>query len=131
MTSGSSGRTLVFSQPLDDLLARPVMIVVEMKDDRVQRQPLVAADRTAPPDIFEAIEQAVETRTNGLHLARQRIRAFVCRAERARSSIVGEVRAEGLRSALRAGSNRFGELELILARYLVHHTLRHPHFTPR
>ena len=51
-------------QPLDNLLARPLMVVVQVQDDRVERQPLVAADGTPPPHVLEAVEQAIEPRTN-------------------------------------------------------------------
>src|SRR5262249_36947095 len=44
-------------QPLDDLLTRPVMMVVQVKDDRIERQTLVAALGTAAADVFEAVEQ--------------------------------------------------------------------------
>src|SRR5438874_13656761 len=126
MTSGSSGnsyRRSIFPQPFYDLLARPVMIVVEMQNDRVERQPLVAADGTSPAHVLEAVEQSIETRPHRRHFAGQRVCALVCRAERARSTVVGKIRAERLRPALRARSDRFGELELIFAGHLVHDSL--------
>src|SRR5262249_37191364 len=55
--------TRLLFEPVDDLLARPVMIVVQMQDDRVQREPFVAPDRTAAPHVLEAVEQAIQTRT--------------------------------------------------------------------
>src|SRR3954469_16561789 len=80
-------RPSLFSQPADDLLARPVVIVVEVQDDRVQRQPLVAAFGAAAADVLEAVEQAIEARANGSGLFRQRVRAFVGGAERARPAL--------------------------------------------
>ena len=50
------------AQPFDDLLARPMMIVVQVQDDRVERQTLVAADRASAPHVLEAVEQAIEPR---------------------------------------------------------------------
>src|SRR3954469_15799942 len=48
-------------QPVDDLLARPVMIVVQVQDDRVERQAFVATLGTAAADVLEAVEQPIET----------------------------------------------------------------------
>lgn len=48
-------------QPLDDLFARPMVIVVQVEDDGVERQPFVAADRTSTAHVLEAVEEAVET----------------------------------------------------------------------
>jgi hypothetical protein len=80
---------LIPLEPLDDLLTRPMMIVVQMQDDRVERQPLVAPFRAAPSHVLEAIEQAIEPRMDvrGL-VARQHVRAFVRRAEGARPTVV-------------------------------------------
>src|SRR5438552_4124623 len=94
-----------------------------MQNDRVERQTLVATDRTPPAHVLEAVEQSIETRPNRPHFAGQRVCALVCRAERARSAVVGKIRAERLRPALRARSDRFGELELIFAGHLVHDSL--------
>jgi hypothetical protein len=72
-------------QPLDNLLARPVMIVVQMQDDRIEGKTFVASDRTAPPHVLEAIEQPIETRADGVRfvrIARQRIGAFIGGAKR-------------------------------------------------
>ena len=55
---------MLFPEPGDDLLARPVVIVVEVQDDRVQRQPFVATLGTLPAHVLEAIEQAVEARAD-------------------------------------------------------------------
>jgi hypothetical protein len=114
----------LFLQPVDDLLARPVMIVVQVQDDGVERQPLVAALGTAAADVLEAVEQPIETRPDGvrfLGIARQRICAFVRRAKRAGSTFGREVLAKGLgRAPLCAFSNRLGELELISAGNLMH-----------
>jgi hypothetical protein len=117
-------RQSIFFEPVDDLLARPVMIVVEVQDDRVERQALVASHRTAAPHVFEAVEQAIHSRTDRvrfLRIARQRIRAFVRRAERARATLVRKVFAKGLAGpASGAGGDGLGELELIFARHLMH-----------
>src|SRR6185436_10233737 len=100
-------------QPLDDLLTGPVMIVVEVQDDCVERQPFVAADRASATDVLEAVEQAIESRPHRDGIVGQRIRAFVRGAERARSALAGEVFTEGLRrSATRTLGNRVGELDL-------------------
>src|SRR5438874_136681 len=104
-------------QPRDDLLARPMVIVVQVQDDRVQRKPLLAADRALPADVLEAIEQATHSRADRMRffrIARQRVRAFVRRAERAGSTRLREVFAEGLsRTPLRACGDGIGELDLI------------------
>src|SRR5919201_1831987 len=101
----------IFAEPLHDLLARPVVIVVQVQDDGVERQPLVAADRAAAPDVFQAIEETMKSRADGLDFTRQRVRAFVRRAKRAGSAVLGEVLAEGLlRPATRAGGDSVGEL---------------------
>jgi hypothetical protein len=114
----------LFLQPVDDLLARPMMIVVQMQDDGVERQPFVAADGAAAADVLEAVEQPIEPRPDRvgfLGVARQRIRAFVRRAERAGPTFGRKVLAKGLgRAPLRAFSNRLGELELISAGNLMH-----------
>ena len=114
----------LFLQPVDDLLSRPVMIVVQVQDDRVERQPFVAALGATAANVLEAVEESIETRPDGVRLfwiARQRIRAFVGRAERARSTFGRKVLAKGLsRAPLRAFSNRLGELELISAGNLMH-----------
>src|SRR2546421_359794 len=127
MTSGSSG--MLFSQPADDLLPRPVMIVVQVQDDRVQRQPFVAPFRAAAADVLEAVEEAIEPRADGAGVLRQRVGAFVSGAERARSALVGEVLAEGLsRTPPGALGDRVGKLDLIRAQNLVHPRLRLPAF---
>lgn len=114
----------IFFQPVDDLLAGPVMVVVQVQDDRVERQPLVAAFWASAADVLETVEEAIHPRPDAVRLvrvARQRIGPFVCRTERARSSIVGEIFAERLAwPALRAFGDRVGEFELIFARYLMH-----------
>src|SRR5207249_3178108 len=67
--------------------------------------------------------------------ARQRVRAFVCRAEGAGAAGIGEILAERLPwTPPRAFGDRRGELELIFPRHLMHHDLQAPaaaHFTPR
>src|SRR5580765_6240725 len=111
----------LLSQPGDDLLARPVVIVVEVQDDRVEREPLVAALRAAAADILEAVEQAVEPRPDRAGLLRQRVCALVGRAERARATLGGEIFAERLAGpALRTLCDRVGELDLIRAQDLMH-----------
>jgi len=40
-----------------------VVIVIQVKDDRVERQPFVAALGTAAADVLEAVEQPIETLT--------------------------------------------------------------------
>src|SRR5579863_8320619 len=112
---------MLFPEPADDLLARPVVIVVEVQDDRVERQPLVAAFGAATADVLQAVEQAIQPRPDRTGLLRQRIRAFVRRAKRTRSTLAGEVLAEGLvRAPLGAFSDRVSELDLICARDLMH-----------
>src|SRR5260221_8448929 len=100
------------------------MIVVEMQDDRIERQPFVAALGAAAADVLQTVEQTLQARADGmrfLRIARQRVRAFVGRAERAGSAVVGEVFAERLlRPALRALRNRVGQHDLIFARHLMH-----------
>src|SRR5262249_51590145 len=111
-------------QPLDDLLARPVMIVVQVQDDGVERQALVAADRTAAAHVLEAVEQAVESRPDRvrfLRIAWQSVRPLVRRAHGAPPALRREVLAERLcRAPLRAFGNGLSELELIGARHLMH-----------
>src|SRR6478736_929127 len=108
-------------KPCCNLLPRPMMVVVQMQDDRVQRQPLLTADRTAAAHVLEAVEQAVEPRPNGVRVLRQRVRAFVRSPERARPAVIVEVLAERLtRSALRTRNDRLRELELIFPRHLMH-----------
>ena len=118
----------LFLQPLDDLLARPLMIVVQMEDDRVERQAFVAAHGTTAADVLEAVEEPVETRPDGvrfLRVARQRVGAFVGGAERAGTALGRKIFAEGLRrTPPRAFSNRVGELELIGAENLMHGVCR-------
>src|SRR5439155_2367628 len=48
-------RQLIFLEPLHNLFARPVMIVVQMQDDGVERQPLVAAFGAAAAHVLEAV----------------------------------------------------------------------------
>src|SRR5437773_9042135 len=71
-TSGSSG-SLVLLQPIGDLLASPVMVVVQVQDDGIERQPLLAADGAAPPHVFETVEQPVQARAERRHFFRQRV----------------------------------------------------------
>ena len=97
------------------------MIVVQVQDDRIEREALVAPLGAAPADVLEAIEQAVEPRANRAHFVRQRVGAFVGGAERALSAAAGEIFAERLRRApSRALGNRVGKLDLICARDLMH-----------
>ena len=57
-------------QPLDNLLARPVMVVVQVQDDRVERQPLVAADGTPPPTFSrQSNRRSSRGRIEPLHVA--------------------------------------------------------------
>src|SRR3954471_5553892 len=95
-TTAPGGAGMLFPEPADDLLARPVMIVVQVQDDRVERQPLVAALRAAAADVLEAVEEAIEPRPDRSGVLRQRIGALVGGAERARSALVREVLAERL-----------------------------------
>src|SRR5436190_6533590 len=114
-------RQSIFPEPLHDLLAGPLMVVVEMQNDRVEWQALVAADRTAPPDVLETIEQSIQPRPDRLHVARQRVRTFVSGAERAGPASLRKIFAERLSwPTPRAGGDCFGELQLIFARHLVH-----------
>jgi hypothetical protein len=114
-------RQLIALEPFDDLLARPVMIVVQMQDDRVERQPFIAPFGAAAPYVLEAIEEAIEPGPDvRILIARQHVGAFVCRAERARPPIVRKILTEGLRAPSRAGGDRVGELDLIFARDLMH-----------
>src|SRR5471030_2553890 len=112
---------MLFPEPTDDHLARPVMIVVQVQDDRVERQALVAPFGAAAADVLEAVEQAIEPGTNRAGFLRQRVRPFVGRAERARSAGAGEIFAEGLRRAPPCAlGDRVGELNLICAQDLMH-----------
>src|SRR5439155_1998855 len=129
---------LIFLEPFHDLLARPMMIVVEVQDDGVERQPLVASLGTSATDVLQTVEQTLHPRSDGVSLvriARQRVRAFVCRAEGAGAAGIGEILAERLPwTPPRAFGDRRGELELIFPRHLMHHDLQAPaaaHFTPR
>ena len=47
-----------------------MMIVVQMQDDRIERQPLVAAHWTPSSHVLEAVEQAVQPRMNGVRFVR-------------------------------------------------------------
>src|SRR5262245_56311240 len=100
------------------------MIVVEVEDDRVERQSLVAAHGALASQVLEAVKPPIQPGTNRVRffrVARQRVGTLVRRAERARAAFLREVFAEGLaRAALGARGNRLGELELIFARYLMH-----------
>src|SRR6266851_2663213 len=105
---------MLFPEPADDLLARPMMIVVEVQDDGVERQPLVTPFGAAAANVLQTVEQAIQPRPDRAGLLRQRIGAFIRRTERARSALVGEVLAEGLaRTPPGAFSDRVGELDLI------------------
>src|SRR5471032_705376 len=112
---------MLFPEPADDHLPRPVMIVVQVQDDRVERQPLVAALGTLAADVLEAIEQAIEPRPNRAGFLRQRICAFVRRAQRARAALVRKVFAESPigtpPGTFRDGISQF---YLICARDLMH-----------
>ncbi len=100
------------------------MIVVEVQDDGIERQALVAAHRAAAPHVLETIEQAIEARTNRVRVMRERIRAFVRGAKRARATGVREVLPKCLGGPPpRAFGNRFGEFDLIGARHLMHDCL--------
>ena len=93
------------------------MIVVEVQDDRVERQPLLAALRALLGDVLEAVEQALQPRPDGVRVARQCVRALVRRPERARSAEIVELLAERLvRAAPRAFGDRVSQLDLIVAR---------------
>ncbi len=104
------------------------MIVVQMQDDRIERQPLVAADRAAAAHVLEAVEQAVEPRADRMRrlgIARQRVRALIGRAERARAALAREVLAERLRRpAPGALRDRVGKLDLVFAQDLMDARLR-------
>jgi len=117
------GQSIVF-EPLDNLLARPLMIVVQMEDNCIERQPFLAPDRTSAPHVFKAIEQTMQAGSNRMRfmwIARQRVSALVRGAKRTGPARVGEVLTEGLtRSALRTFRNRLGELDLIGAWDLMH-----------
>src|SRR5262249_29119964 len=123
-TPHSKFQILLSLQPLDDLLARPVMIVVQVQDDRVERQTLVAALGAAASDVLQAVEEAGGTgpdRVRLFRVARQGVGAFVRRAERARSALRRKVLAERLRwTPSRPFGDGLGELELIGARHLMH-----------
>src|SRR5262245_30613450 len=100
------------------------MIVVEVQDDRVERETLVAPLRTSAAHLLETIEETMETRADRVgfvRIARQRVCAFVGRAERAGAAGFRKVLAEGLRRATPcAFLDRVGELDLIDARHLMH-----------
>src|SRR5262245_57369437 len=132
-TGGPEGPPLeLLFQPVRDLLARPVMIVVEVQDDGVERQTLLTSDGTRAADIFEAVENAIETRADLMRILGKRVRAFVRGAKRAATTVVIEVFAEGLRRTPPcARDNRLGELELVFAGHLMHGASPSgPDFTP-
>jgi hypothetical protein len=43
-------------EPRCYLLPRPMMVVVQMQDNRVERQPLLATDGASAPHVFETVE---------------------------------------------------------------------------
>src|SRR5262245_2979126 len=96
-----------------------------MQDDGIERQPLLASDRTLAAYVLQAVEDAIESWPNAVSVLRQRIRALVRGAKRARAAMLVKVLAERLaRSTPRALGDRGRELELIFSRDLVH--LRSP-----
>src|SRR5215471_1380031 len=100
------------------------MIVVQVEDDRVERQPFVAANRASAAYVLQAVEQPIEPRADGmrfLRIARQRVRAFVRGAQGARAALGREVLAERLRrTSLGALGDGLGQLDLVRAGHLVH-----------
>src|SRR6516225_6203795 len=109
-----------------------MMIVVQVQDDRIERQPLLAAHRTSASHVLQAVEETMQPRSNGMRILGQRIGAFVGRPERARSAVSVEIFAERLaRSAPRAGNDRLSELQLIFAWHLMHGSLSGASDRPR
>jgi len=100
------------------------MIVVQMQNDRVERQPLVATHRTAAAHVLEAVEEAIEARADRMRLVRiagKRVGAFVGSSEGAGAALIGEVFTESLRRPPSgAFSDCVGELDLIGTRNLMH-----------
>ena len=70
---------LIFLEPFHDLLARPMMIVVEVQDDGVERQPLVASLGTSATDVLQTVEQTLHPRTNGVRFVRIGRTELACR----------------------------------------------------
>jgi hypothetical protein len=117
----SVARISVPSQPFHDLFARPVMIVVQVQDNGIEREPFMAPHRTSAAYVLETIEDPMEPRVDGVGVLREDVSAFVSRTERARAAMIVEILAEGLkRPASGAFRNRSRQLELIFARDLMH-----------
>ena len=82
-------------EPRGDLLARPAVIVVQVHDDRRERQLLLTpvAAGTAPNRALETVEEPIEILRGmqAVSLARQPIHALVRGTERARGTLPLEV----------------------------------------
>src|SRR5687768_2757829 len=90
-------RVGVVAQPLRDLLARPLVVVVEMNDDGADRQALLRARRAAAHFVVQAVEQQIQPlRPDAVGVARNPVDAFVGGAERARALAAAVVLAERL-----------------------------------
>ena len=87
-----------------------------MQDDRVERQPLVAADRAAASHVLEAVKEAIEPRADRWILAaRQHVGALVRGAERARSAVLGKILPECLRPPSRAACSALARSAAVIA----------------
>jgi hypothetical protein len=69
------------AHPLGNLLARPVMIVVQVDHQRSDRQIFMAAGGTVPRRVLEKVEEPPDSRMESTHVARQQEDTFVCRPE--------------------------------------------------
>src|SRR5688572_10936967 len=90
-------RDVRIGDPRGDALARPVMRVVQVNDQRAERQLLLGALGAGAYHAFEAFEEAIEAlRPDAVGLVRQAVDAFVGRAERAGAVAAAIVVAERL-----------------------------------
>jgi hypothetical protein len=48
-----------------------VVIVVQVKDDRIEREALLAPDRAPPSHVLETVEDAIEARPDCMRVLRQ------------------------------------------------------------
>jgi len=105
------------TQPRRDLLARPLVVVVQVDDERADRNLLLAARRAPARRVLQAIEEPIQTLRHGVvRVGRQQVDAFVRGAKRARSAVGAEVAPEGLRRAAPdARQDGFGQLDLVVS----------------
>jgi len=86
------------------------VVVVQVDDERADRNLLLAARRAPARRVLQAIEEPIQTLRHGVvRVGRQQVDAFVRGAERAGSAVGAEVAPERLRrAALDARQDRFG-----------------------